>query len=612
MEEEEEEEPIQAKAKPGKTPVVTPSLASEITPLVQRQPIEEEEEEVIQKQREEEEKQVQTKETSRSSPELAPSVENGIKSIRGGGQPLTESSRAFFEPRFGKDFSSIRVHTDPRASDLSKSTNAKAFTLGRDVVFGAGQYAPESTEGKRLIAHELTHVAQQEKSNKVLQRKPIQPKEEENIAAKLTADAWILQPEYRKVLLVDVMLYVISQNLDKFPGKIVFGDAWIFLKEGLAGFFERLISAKKRVKLIAMDKIAKIMSGQSFEYTKGLLIGLLKGFFLDGLFGIFMLIWDLLKGLTNLWSFFVAVGKLIGRFPAAMEKTIDGFKSFGKELSDNIKPAIEELNAFISDPSKSKELIEMMVEHGKSYAKEAGQGIADSLLKFFTKPGAEEQIGTVVGRGIGMVMFEIIFGIITSGGGAVVSGMKTAAKLLAKIGGKIIGSVLKVLKEIGKLFDFVIDIIKGAAKFVKGKMLGKLSGKLGKLLKRVKKFINRILKNCHESKIRCTFPRGRLAGKAAFKAVSKTLKRLKRFGYEITGHFHKRLLERAPNLKAIQIDNQIKNGVRYLDQAEGTILIMGRKYGIFVDPKNVKRLVTLEPASWLNLSDTARYVLLRK
>jgi outer membrane protein OmpA-like peptidoglycan-associated protein len=77
------------------------------------------------------------------------------------GQPLDLSSRAFMEPRFGQDFSNVRVHTDSRAADSAGAVNALAYTVGRDVVFGAGQYAPQSQAGRHLLAHELTHVVQQ-------------------------------------------------------------------------------------------------------------------------------------------------------------------------------------------------------------------------------------------------------------------------------------------------------------------------------------------------------------------------------------------------------------------------------------------------------------------
>ena len=83
------------------------------------------------------------------------------QSVRGGGQPLPESTRAYFEPRFGHDFSRVRIHADERAAKTAQSINARAFTVGKDVSFGSGQYSPDTTEGKKLLAHELTHMVQQ-------------------------------------------------------------------------------------------------------------------------------------------------------------------------------------------------------------------------------------------------------------------------------------------------------------------------------------------------------------------------------------------------------------------------------------------------------------------
>jgi murein DD-endopeptidase MepM/ murein hydrolase activator NlpD len=77
------------------------------------------------------------------------------------GQPLDLETRAFMEPRFGHDFGGVRVHTDAQAIESARAVNALAYTVGRDVVFGKGQYAPQASDGRRLLAHELTHVVQQ-------------------------------------------------------------------------------------------------------------------------------------------------------------------------------------------------------------------------------------------------------------------------------------------------------------------------------------------------------------------------------------------------------------------------------------------------------------------
>ncbi|MCP4693984.1 MAG: DUF4157 domain-containing protein [Desulfobacterales bacterium] len=87
-----------------------------------------------------------------------------IHALKGGGRPLPRSERAFFEPRLGHDFSRVRVHTDPGAAESAGRLNARAFTAGRSIAFGDGQYAPGTPAGRRLLAHELTHVIQQRKS----------------------------------------------------------------------------------------------------------------------------------------------------------------------------------------------------------------------------------------------------------------------------------------------------------------------------------------------------------------------------------------------------------------------------------------------------------------
>jgi hypothetical protein len=82
--------------------------------------------------------------------------------LRSPGHTLDSAIRSYIEPPFGHDFGHVRVHTDARAAQSARAINALAYTVGRDVVFGAGQFAPHSCEGRKLLAHELTHVVQQQ------------------------------------------------------------------------------------------------------------------------------------------------------------------------------------------------------------------------------------------------------------------------------------------------------------------------------------------------------------------------------------------------------------------------------------------------------------------
>ncbi len=110
---------------------------------------------------EEEEQQLQRKEANHSELTADHELSAFAGALSGGGQPLSKEVQQFFEPRFGYDFSNVKVHTDNVAADSAQSINALAFTSGNNIVFNNGQYAPETERGKRLLGHELTHIIQQ-------------------------------------------------------------------------------------------------------------------------------------------------------------------------------------------------------------------------------------------------------------------------------------------------------------------------------------------------------------------------------------------------------------------------------------------------------------------
>jgi len=113
----------------------TKPLAAAITPLVQRQ--------------------------GDGSFQVDSDVESRLDSLRGSGHPLPGNVRTDMEQRFGADFSSVRIHSDSESAQLNRALSAQAFTQGRDIYMGEGQYNPGSASGKQLLAHELTHVIQQ-------------------------------------------------------------------------------------------------------------------------------------------------------------------------------------------------------------------------------------------------------------------------------------------------------------------------------------------------------------------------------------------------------------------------------------------------------------------
>jgi hypothetical protein len=104
---------------------------------------------------------LQAKSRSGEVPRVTPELDAQIQSVHGGGAPLARDARDFFEPRLGVDLGHVRVQTGSQAARVARQLDARAFTVGNNITFGAGQYQPSSSEGRRLIAHELTHVIQQ-------------------------------------------------------------------------------------------------------------------------------------------------------------------------------------------------------------------------------------------------------------------------------------------------------------------------------------------------------------------------------------------------------------------------------------------------------------------
>ena len=102
---------------------------------------------------------LQRRATSANSPPVAPPIVHDV--LNSPGQPLDHESRSFFEPRFGHSFGNVRVHTDEKAAQSARAVSALAYTVGHNIVFDRGQFAPRVAAGQILLAHELTHVIQQ-------------------------------------------------------------------------------------------------------------------------------------------------------------------------------------------------------------------------------------------------------------------------------------------------------------------------------------------------------------------------------------------------------------------------------------------------------------------
>jgi uncharacterized protein DUF4157 len=164
----------------GKGLVQSKTLSKQITPMIPRN-----------------DEGLGPAETSGALQEVTPRAVSRIQSLRTGGLPLPESVRSYFAPRFGVGFEAVRVHTGPVAAEATRSVNAKAFTIEKDIVFGEREYAPETDTGRRLLAHELTHTLQSDRE--LLRRVPDDPPPApafKTVSQVLKEDGTSFRPEY--------------------------------------------------------------------------------------------------------------------------------------------------------------------------------------------------------------------------------------------------------------------------------------------------------------------------------------------------------------------------------------------------------------------------------
>jgi len=159
----EEEEAVQAKRNIQKQEVPEEEETVQAKRNIQKQ--EEEEEPVqakieIQKQAEEEEETVQTK-PDKTDPQKRQDILSNLNNTKGEGSALPENIMDSMGSAFGVDFSDVRIHTNKNAVQMNKELHSQAFTHGKDIYFNEGKYKPETSAGKQLLAHELTHVVQQ-------------------------------------------------------------------------------------------------------------------------------------------------------------------------------------------------------------------------------------------------------------------------------------------------------------------------------------------------------------------------------------------------------------------------------------------------------------------
>src|SRR5262245_22988676 len=189
----------------------------------------------------------------------------------GPGEPLDSHSRTFFEPRFGHDFGDVRVHSDTRAAESALAVNALAYTSGYNIVFGAGQYRPETSVGWSLLAHELTHIVQQSRAATVPSRIESTTDRVRTIQRKLRVD----DPQTQAKTPMESPYIIFQDALARICDRIVIYSADDLVMEkwplqrprAIEGFVRRAMDSSRvyRLRLGATDLGGRQVRGASWE-----------------------------------------------------------------------------------------------------------------------------------------------------------------------------------------------------------------------------------------------------------------------------------------------------------------------------------------------------------
>jgi len=432
---------------------------------------------------------ISRKSQSLSSPDLSgleasSGVVNEINNKQNsGGKPLDSSTKSFMEQRFGYDFSNVKIHDDSKSKDLASVVNARAFALENNIFLGYG----ESVSDKKLIAHELTHLIQQ--NNASLNDNPPQVDSSTQIITntkqpkiKLIHGNRIIQRSES-----DRALELSDSKLENQTTEIGMPDIESpLVREFIRGFVEGLITKESKARISDISVRFNSLSKDPFA-----MFSLYAGFG----FGIYEGIKKSAKDLRDMLIMGLTLGPRI--YWWLLKKELYIYKNYDKvadrvvSIWNKISQQSTELDPIISkvlkDPQTTINMVIKITENVSDAALEkvrhGGRKFSSSVLKFFELPWKE--FGEKIGFVVGMILFEVMLGFATAGIGNVLTKLSTALKggraalgakqtfglikeatvglrkILISMRDSVVDSSRTLIDDLIRLYDEFLDITRG-------------------------------------------------------------------------------------------------------------------------------------------------------
>ena len=408
------------------------------------------------------------------------------------GLPLASGTRRRFEHLLGVDLRDVLIHRDERAARAAESVAARAFTVGDHVVLGA-TVDPTTVAGQGVLAHELVHVVQQRGAAAPASLRVAAGDSVAEAAARAGTRALLggraprsIAPLATRAVQRDGETSGLAGKAWRNREKIVEAGAyleWTVIENLLEGVLEESVAALKSGRIAKIRTAKGPLETDPKAYLKGLAVGIGEG------------LWMSLEGLVDLVTLpFRLAAKLDGamrQITAQITRDPEGFRKRVESLlasfDDVSRELTDALNEFASDPEKvAHQLSGIAAEK----AREAGRAAAQRVFEFYEMTPYES--GELAGKIIGMVLFEVLVGLITEGIGDVVAAVATAADAALEPVISALGRWTRTAAEaLGAAFARLGRIIEEVRVALRGvsENLGKLLERLGELIKEAKALI---------------------------------------------------------------------------------------------------------------------------
>lgn len=371
------------------------------------------------------------------------------------GVPLDTKTRAFMETGFQRDFSGVRIHADANAAKSTRSLHAHAYTLGSHIVFGSGQFQPTTTAGRRLLAHELAHVAQQAANQPTQILREVDPQDPDK----------------------DVSLGALdNEYVGKAAEQVAGPGHWHILREFLRGLWGGLQAAPPDQLQRINAKFESLNAVNALKYVGGYVVGIAEGLW-DSVKGLVEAAWTLLTLPYHLNKFLVDnVPSLVTRFGPRIAQLI--------EARDTLAPRMRKvIEGLIKQPDKAVRQLSALIDavSGLAMAKvrQLGHGLAAQVMSVLEQPWFD--YGRTIGKLVGQILFEVILAVASDAIGNIV---KESLAIIGRISARVVTGAVELLRSAGRLAGEGIEWI--------GRLARGVSGELSELFEGMRAMLTRL------------------------------------------------------------------------------------------------------------------------